>query len=153
MDEVTTVHITKALTSAIIVDMLERYPNLSEITCSPSVYNRTSDTYIDALKQLDIDVKKAYDWGAKSQSNGAEFEVLNLSNQGLRPKQISEKLDISLNRVYYLLRKSEAKFDNRIRKHNHDDVKQMKNDGLSPKEIAEKLNIPLRSVYYILNKR
>ena len=68
-----------------IVELIEEYPNLEVITCSPSVYNRTSNTYIDALSQLDIEVKKKYNWGAKSQSNGAEFEVLKLSDEGLKP--------------------------------------------------------------------
>lgn len=154
MDEnITTVHITKALTSSIIVDLIEKYPNLEVITCSPSVYNRTSDTYIDALSQLDIEVKKKYNWGAKSQTNGAEFEVLKLSDEGLKPREIAQRLDISINRVYYLLKKSNADFDNRVRKHNHDDVKQLKCEGFSAKQIAQKLDMPLRSVYYILNKK
>ena len=154
MDEdVKTVHITKTLTSALIVELIEEYPNLEVITCSPSVYNRTSSTYIDALSQLDIEVKKKYNWGAKSKSNGAEFKVLKLSNKGLKPKEIAERLDISLNRVYYLLNKSKASFDNRKRKHNHGAVKRLKEEGLSAKEIAVKLDIPIRSVYYILNKK
>ena len=154
MDEgVTTIHMTKALTSSMIVDLIDKYPNLSEITCSPSVYNRTSSKYIDALDQLDIEVKKKYNWGAKSQTGGAEVEVLKLSNQGLKPREIAQKLDITLNRVYYLLKKSNANFDNRKRKHNHDEVKQLKEEGLSAKEIAQKLDMPLRSVYYILNKK
>ncbi|MBQ2636510.1 MAG: hypothetical protein IJG09_07440 [Methanobrevibacter sp.] len=154
MDEdITTIHITKTLTSAMIVEIIDKYPNLEEITCSPSVYNRTSNTYIDALKQLDINVKRQYNWGAKSKSNGIEFYVLKLSNEGLTPKQISQKLEISLNRVYYLLRKADAQFDNRKRKYDHAEIKQLKHDGLKPKEIAEKLDIPLRSVYYILNKK
>ena len=154
MDEdTTTIHITKTLTSSMIVELIDKYPNLEEITCSPSVYNRTSNTYIDALKQLDINVKRQYNWGAKSKSNGIEFYVLKLSNEGLTPKQISQKLEISLNRVYYLLRKANAKFDNRKRKYNHKEIRQLKRDGLKPKEIAEKLDIPLRSVYYILNKK
>ena len=96
MDEdVTTIHITKALSSAIIVDLMEKYPNLETITCSPSVYNRTSDTYIDALSQLDIEVVKKYNWGAESKTNGEEFKVLELSNEGLKPKEIAEKLKIS----------------------------------------------------------
>jgi hypothetical protein len=154
MDEdLTTIHITKALSSSMIVELIEKYPNLNEITCSPSVYNRTSQTYIDALSQLDIEVVKEYNWGAKSKTNGAEFEVLELSNQGLKPKEIAEKLDITLNRVYYLLRKANANFDYRKRKNNHEDVKNLKEEGLSAKEISDKLNIPLRSVYYILNKK
>lgn len=153
MDDITTVHVTKPLTSVIIVDLLEKYPNLSEITCAPSVYNRTSKRYIDALEHLHIEVKKKYQWGAKSQTHGEEFKVFKLSNQGLKPKEIAEKLGISLNKVYYLLKKSNAKFDNRHRKYNHRKIKQLKSEGLSAKEIAEKLDMPLRSVYYILNKK
>lgn len=152
-DEVNTIHVTKPLTSAVIVDLLEKYPNLVEITCAPSVYKRTSKTYIDALEHLDIHVKKRYNWGAKSQSQGAEFKVLKLLNKGLKPKEIAKKLDISLNRVYYLLNKTNTKFDTRHRKHNHHEIKRLKSEGLSAKEIADKLDIPLRSVYYILNKK
>ena len=154
MDEaLISIHITKTLTSSMIVELMDEYPNLEEITCSPSVYNRTSNNYIDALRQLDIEVKKKYDWGAKSKSNDLEFFIQKLSNEGLSPKQISQQLDISLNRVYYLLKKSGAKFDNRKRKHDHSNVKQLKKDGLTAKEIAEKLDIPIRTVYYILNKK
>ena len=150
-DEVTTVHVSKTLTSASIVDLLERYPNLVEITCPPSVYKRTSKKYIDALEHLNIKVKKKYNWGAKPKSDRMEFKVFKLSSQGLKPKEIAQKLGITLNRVYYLLNISEAKFDNRIRKHNHREIKRLKKEGLSAKEIADKLDIPLRSVYYILN--
>lgn len=154
MDEnVTTIHITQALSSSMIVELIDRYPNLEEITCSPSVYKRTSKTYIDALSQLDIEVNQKYEWGAKSKSNDIEFYIQKLSNEGLTARQISQKLDISLNRVYYLLRKSKTDFDNRKRKYNHAEIKQLKKDGLSAKEISEKLDIPLRSVYYILNKK
>lgn len=152
-EDTTTIHITKTLTSSMIVELIDEYPKLEEITCSPSVFNRTSNTYIDALKQLDINVKRKYNWGAKSRSNGIEFYVLKLSNEGLTPKQISQKLEISLNRVYYLLRKADAQFDNRKRKYDYEEIKQLKRDGSKPKEIAEKLDIPLRSVYYILNKK
>ncbi len=152
-EELTTIHITKALTSSMIVELIEEYPNLEVITCSPSVYNRTSNTYIDALSQLDIEVKKKYNWGAKSKSNGAEFEVLKLSDEGLKPREIAEKMDITINRVYYLLKKSQANFDNRKRKHSHSEVKALHDDGLSAKDISQKLDIPIRSVYYILNKK
>lgn len=154
MDEsITTIHITKALSSSMIVELIDKYPNLTEITCSPSVYNRTSETYIDALSQLDIEVVKKYNWGAKSKSNGAEFEVLKLSDEGLSAREISKELNLSLNRVYYLLKKSDADFDNRKRKYNHDEVINLKKEGLSAKKISEKSDIPLRTVYYILNKK
>lgn len=154
MDEnITTVHITKAPSSSMIVELIEKFPNLREITCSPSVYDRTSKTYIDALSQLDIEIVKKYNWGAKSRTNGAEFEVRKLSNEGLTAREISQKLDLSLNRVYYLLRKSNAVFDNRKRKHDHDEIKRLKDEGLSAREISQRLDVPLRSVYYTLNKK
>ena len=154
MDEdKTTIHITKALTSAIIVELIEKYPNLEIITCSPSVYERTSSNYIDALSQLDIEVKKKYNWGAKSKSNGQEFEILELSKEGLTAREISQKLDISLNRVYYLLRKTHGRFNNYNRKYDHERIRNLYEDGLSANEISEKLNIPQRSVYYILNNK
>lgn len=151
--DITTVHITKTLSSSMIVELIETYPNLEEITCPPSIYKRTSRTYIDALEEVDISVKAKYNWGAKSRSNGIEFYVMKLSNEGLTARQISQKLDISLNRVYYLLRKSKTNFDNRKRKYDHAEIRQLKRDGYSPKEISEDLDIPLRSVYYILNKK
>ena len=154
MDEsVTTIHITKALSSSMIVDLMDEYPQLEEITCPPSVYKRTSKRYVDALKQLEIDVRQKYEWGAKSKSNGIEFYVAKLSDEGLTARQISQKLDISLNRVYYLLRKAKANYDNRKRKHDHREVKKLKDDGFTAREISEKLDMPLRSVYYILNKK
>lgn len=43
MDEdVTSVHITKGLTSSTILDLIEEYTNLEEITCCPSIFNRIS---------------------------------------------------------------------------------------------------------------
>ena len=78
-EELTTIHITKALYSSMIVELIDKYPNLEEITCSPSVYKITSKTYIDALSQLDIEVRQKYNWGAKSKSNGIEYYVQKLS--------------------------------------------------------------------------
>ena len=156
MDEsVTKIHVTKVLSSAMIVDLIDKYPNLSEITCPPSVYNRTSKNYIGALKQLDIEVSKKYNWGAKSRTNGIEKTVLNLAKDGITAREISRKLEININRVYYLLRKNkeDVKFDNYKRKNNHSEVKALKDEGFSAKEISQNLDIPLRSVYYILNKK
>ena len=156
MDEsITTIHVTEVLSSSRIMDLIDEYPNLEEITCSPSVYDRTSKNYIDALEQLEIDVKKKYNWGAKSKTNGSEKIVLDLAKEGLTAREISEKLGMKLNRVYYLLRKNEenVKFDNYKRKNNHSEVKSLNDEGLSAKEISQNLDIPLRSVYYILNKK
>lgn len=152
-ENITTVHISKTLSSSMIVDLIEKFPNLVEITCPPSIYKRTSKTYINALNELDITVQIKYNWGAKAKSNGIEFYVSKLSDEGLTAKQISKKLDIPLNRVYYLLRKANTNFNNRKRKYNYEEVRKLKNDGLSVKEISDKLDIPTRTVYYILNKK
>lgn len=154
-DVVTTIHVTEVLSSFRIMDLIDEYPDLKEITCSPSVYDRTSKNYIDALEQLDIVVKKKYNWGAKSKTNGEEDIVLDLAKKGLTVREISKKLDMKINRVYYLLRKNkdEIKLDDYKRKNNHSEVKALKDEGFSAKEISQKLDIPLRSVYYILNKK
>ncbi|KZX13818.1 hypothetical protein [Methanobrevibacter oralis] len=156
MDEnITKVHITEALTSVKIVELIDKYPNLEEITCAPSVYERTSNNYIQALEQLDIKVTKKYNWGAKSQSNGLEHDVYKLANSGMSAHEIAEKLDISLNRVYYLVKKvnNDFKFENIKKKHDHEKVKSLKEEGLNASQIAKNLDIPIRSVYYILNKK
>lgn len=154
MDEnVTTIHITKVLSSLGIMNLLEEYPNLERITCSPSVYERTSDNYIQALNQLDIEVVKQYHWGASRQSCDYEHELLRLASEGYKAKEIAEILDISVNRVYYLLRRNKKKLDTNTKKHDYDEITSLKESGLKPKEISEKLDIPLRTVYYILNKK
>ena len=151
--ETRTIHITKALSYSMIGELFDEYPNLEEITCSPSVYNRTSRKYIEALSEMGINVKKKYEWGAKSRSDNLELYILKLSDEGMSAREISNRLEIPLNRVYYLLRKGKASFNNRQRKHDHDDVKRLRREGLKPKEISEKLDIPIRTVYYILNNK
>lgn len=154
MDEdVTTIHITEALSSFMIVNLLENYPNLEKITCSPSVYNRTSNTYIEALNQLDIEVVKEYHWGASKKPCDYEDELLKLASEGYKASEIAEMLDITVNRVYYLLRRNKTKLETNTKKHDYDEIKSLRNDGLKPKEISEKLNIPIRTVYYILNNK
>ena len=151
--KITSIHITKALSSSMIVDLIDEYPDLEEITCAPSVYDRTSQTYIDALKEVGINVKIKFEWGAKSKSNDIEFYIAKLyKEEGLNVKQISLKLGIPSNRVYYLLRKSKTKIKRRKHKHDYSEVKQLKKDGYSAKEISEELDMPIRTVYYILNK-
>ena len=154
MDEdVTTIHITEALSSFMIVNLLENYPNLEKITCSPSVYNRTSNTYIEALNQLDIEVVKEYHWGASKKPCDYEDELLELASEGYKAREIAEILDITVNRVYYLLRRNKTKLNTNTKKYDYDEIESLSKSGMKPKEISEKLDIPLRSVYYILNKK
>lgn len=154
MDEdVTSIHITETLSSSMIMDLLEEYPNLERITCAPSVYERTSKKYIDALSQLDIEVVREYHWGASRQPCDYEEELLELAGEGYKAAEIAEMLDITVNRVYYLLRRNKTKLDTNTKKYDYEEVKSLKKSGLKPGEISEKLGIPLRSVYYILNKK
>lgn len=159
MDEETKkVHITRSLTSQMIIELIEEYPNLEIITCSPSLYKRISKTYISALNQLDIEVSVEYQWGAKPKYLKEGSEVLHLAKNGKTAKEISKLLDIPQNRVYYLIRKNNEniKFNNYKRKYDlntREEVKLMKKEGKSPKDISSKLNIPLRTIYYILNRR
>ena len=144
MDEETTkIHITQVLTLSKVMELIDEYPNLEEITCSPSVYNRISKKYIEALESLDITVKKEYQWGSKSKYSS---------------KEIAGLLTIPVSRVYYYVRKNkdEVSFDNYKRKHDlntRNEIKSLNKEGLKPKEISEKLNVPVRTVYYILNNK
>ncbi len=146
---INTKHITQPLTTTMIMDLLDNNPDLEEITLSPSVYNRTSKKYIDALQEVGVDVNKKYNWGAESKTNGLEFDALKLLNQGLTPQQIAQQLNISRRRAYYLLSKTGANFNNVPKKHNYDEVQNLLEQGLSAKDISNQLGIPLRSVYHI----
>ena len=67
--------------------------------------------------------------------------------------EIAEILDITVNRVYYLLRRNKTKLNTNTKKYDYDEIESLSKSGMKPKEISEKLDIPLRSVYYILNKK
>ncbi|WP_415953179.1 hypothetical protein [Methanobrevibacter woesei] len=159
MDEETTkIHITQVLTLSKVMELIDEYPNLEEITCSPSVYNRISKKYIEALESLDITVKKEYHWGSKSKYSSKDEEILRYVKENKSAKEISEILNIPVSRVYYYVKKNkdEVSFDNYKRKHDlntRKEIKSLNKEGLKPKEISEKLNVPVRTVYYILNNK
>ncbi len=157
-DKITTIHITENLSSAKIIELIEEYPNLNTITCCPSIFKRISKSYIEALNNLDIEVKKKYNWGNKPIYSYQEDSVLRLAKSGFKASEIAKKLNIPLSRVYTLVRKSndKFKFNNYQRKHDNykrELVKSLKNQGKSAKFISAQLDIPLRTVYYILNKK
>ena len=89
MDEETTkIHITQVLTLSKVMELIDEYPNLEEITCSPSVYNRISKKYIEALESLDITVKKEYQWGSKSKYSSKDEEILRYVKEKKSAKEI-----------------------------------------------------------------
>lgn len=157
-EETTEIHIKQALTSSKIMELMDQYPNLHTITCSRSVYNRISKRYIEALNTLDIEVKIKYNWGRKSKYDLLKSKVIKMAEEGFSAKSIAKKLDIPLNKVYYLVRSSDSDFKFNNYKKKHDDDKRnlifdLRDGGKKPKEISEELDIPLRTVYYILNKK
>ena len=117
--KVTSIHITKALSSSMIVDLIDEYPDLEEITCAPSVYDRTSQTYIDALKislKLGIPSNRVYYLLRKSKTKIKRrkhkhdySEVKQLKKDGYSAKEISEELDMPIRTVYYILNKDKIK--------------------------------------------
>lgn len=157
-EETISIHIKEVLSSLKIMELMDKYPNLQTITCSKSVYDRISKTYIEALKSLDIEVKIEYNWGRKSKNDLLKSKVVKLAKSGLSAKSISRQLEIPLSKVYYLVKSHDENFKfNDYRKKHDDDkrnlVRKLRDDGKKPTEISEELDIPVRSVYYILNKK
>lgn len=152
------VHITEALSSKRIMELINEYPELRVITCSKSLYNRIPKKYLNALEQLDIDVKIEYNQGAKPKySKELINNVIGLKNQGYKPKDISNQLNIKIKQVYYIIEKySNIKLEGYKRKYSNDlkkEIRQMKKEGYKAKDISEKTNIPIRSIYHILNNK
>lgn len=158
-EDITKVHINQSLSSSKILELMDQYPNLHTITCSKSIYNRISKTYIDALNSLDIEVQiKNHKRGRKSKYDLLRSNVVKLAKSGLSAKTISKQLGINISKVYYLIKSYDENFKFNDYKRKYDDDKQdlvhkMIDEGKKPKEISDELDIPLRSVYYILNKR
>ncbi|MGC9516284.1 MAG: helix-turn-helix domain-containing protein [Methanomicrobiales archaeon] len=150
MDEI--VYVDEQLSSRVIMELLDKHPNVKIIQCPPSLYKRTSKKYLDALQELGIEVETVERKGRppKYKEDDAE-RVKDLLKRGYSPKDISKNLEIPLKSVYYLKDVKltpgrKAKYDEKTIK----EVKNMFKKGVKAKEISEKLNIPLRTVYYLL---
>ena len=159
IEDITKVHVTKSFTLKGLMDLVDKYPNLNTITCSRSIYDRTPSRYFEALKSIGIEVKVGYKWGENRKYSDDEVNrVLNLLNKGNSPKNVSELLDIPVERVYYFRSKYSntnkdnyynRKYDNET----YDEIFKLRDEDYKVKDISKELNIPLRTVYYILNKR
>lgn len=157
-EETTTIHIKEVLSSLKIMELMDRYPNLQTITCSKSVYDRISKTYIEALNSLDIEVRIEYNWGRQPKNEMLKSKVVKLARSGLSAKAISRQLEIPLSKVYYLVKSHDENFRFNDYRRKHDDdkrnlVRKLRDEGKKPAEISEELDIPVRTVYYILNKK
>lgn len=148
------IYVNKPLSSQVIMELLDKYPDLKKIKSPKSLYARTSKKYLDALSELGIEVEPVIKRGRPKKYGAKEaIEIHNMLMEGFTPKEISEKLDIPLKTVYYL-KDTKLKRGRRPKysKETENEVKKLNEEGFSAKEISKKLNIPLRTVYDLIKR-
>ncbi|MGZ7120126.1 MAG: helix-turn-helix domain-containing protein [Methanobacterium sp.] len=148
------IYVKRALSSQVIMELLDKYPDLKKIKCPKSLYIRTSKKYLDALEEIGIEVEPVIKRGRPKKYGTEEEEIIHdMLTQGLTPNEVAEKLDIPLKTIYYLKdiklkRGRKPKYS----KEKEDEVKKLHQHGISAKEISDKLSIPLRSVYFLIKR-
>lgn len=148
------VYINKALSSQVIMELLDKYPHLEKIKCPQSLYARTSPKYLDALKELGIEVEPVIRRGRPRKYDSGEVETIHdMLTAGSTPKEIAEKLNMPLKTVYYLKdiklkRGRKPKYS----PEREEEVKKLHRDGVKAKDISKQLNIPLRTVYFLIKR-
>lgn len=148
------IYVNKPLSSQVIMEILDKHPNLKKIKCPNSLYVRTSKKYLDALTELGIEVEPVMKRGRPKKYGAKEAEMIHdMLVEGSTPKEISEKLNIPLKTVYYLKdTKLKRGRKPKYSKETENEVKKLHENGFSAKEISEKLNIPLRTVYCLIKR-
>ncbi|MGB9937161.1 MAG: helix-turn-helix domain-containing protein [Methanobacterium sp.] len=148
------VYVNKALSSQVIMKLLDKHPDIKKIKCPNSLYIRTSKKYLDALSEMGIEVEPVIKRGRPKKYGAKEAEKIHeMLNNGFSPKQISEELDIPLKTVYYLKdTKLKRGRKPKYSKETENEVKRLHADGFSAREISEKLDIPLRTVYCLIKR-
>jgi len=148
------IYVNKPLSSQVIMELLDKYPQLRKIKCPSSLYLRTSKKYLDALSELGIEVEPVIKRGRPKKYGETEGKIIQkMLNEGKSPKEIAEKLEIPLKTVYYLKdTKLKRGRKPKYSKETEDEVKKLHKNGLSVKDISEKLKIPLRTVYCLLKR-
>ena len=153
-DENNEIYVKQALSSQVIMELLDKYPNLKKIKIPSSLYPRTSKKYLNALSELGIEVEPVIKRGRpKKYGENEAKQIQKMINNGISPKEISDELEIPLKTVYYLKntklkRGRKPKYSKEI----EDEVKKLHDKGFSAKNISEKLNIPLRTVYCLIKR-
>ena len=146
------VHVTKPLSSKLIIELLDENPDLEEINCPLSLYERTSEIYLDALAELGIVINIIESRGRpKKYDDDLKEKIDEMLDSGLSVKTIASKLNINSKTVYYLKKNKlkqgpKSKYSNKTKK----EIFDMRNEGIPVKKISEKMNIPIRTIYYIL---
>ena len=144
------IYVNKPLSSQVIMELLDKYPQLKKIKCPSSLYLRTSKKYLDALSEVEPVIKR----GRPKKYGETEGKIIQkMLNEGKSPKEIAEKLEIPLKTVYYLKdTKLKRGRKPKYSKETEDEVKKLHKNGLSAKDISEKLKIPLRTVYCLIKR-
>lgn len=148
------IYVKKPLSSQVIMELLDEYPNLKKIKVPSSLYPRTSKKYLDALSELGIEVEPVIKRGRPKKYGDTEAKLIQkMLKDGFSPKDISDKLEIPIKTVYYLKgTKLKRGRKPKYSKETEDEVKKLHGEGFSAKEISEKLNIPLRTVYCLIKR-
>lgn len=146
------IHVTRPLSSKLIIELLDDNPDLEEIECPLSLYERTSETYLDALAELGISINIVEGRGRpRKYDESLKEEINEMLESGVNPKIIAKRLNISTKTVYYLKKGklkpgSKSKYSDETKR----EMFRLKEDGMSVTMISEKLNIPPRTIYHIL---
>ena len=148
------IYVNKPLSSQVIMELLDKHPDIKKIKCPNSLYIRTSKKYLDALQELGIEVEPVMKRGRPKKYGAKEaLKIHDMLIEGSTPKEISKMLNIPLKTVYYLKdTKLKRGRKPKYSKETEDEIKNLHNDGFSAKEISKKLNIPLRTVYFLIKR-
>lgn len=149
------IYINKPLSSQKIMEILDKNPELEKIKCPPSIYQRISPKYLEALSKLGVDVEAVSYKGRPKKYDEADIEKISvLKKKGLTFQEISDELGIPLKTIYYL-NKTPLKKGRKVKYSSEtiQEVKDLSDNGLSAREISKNLNIPLRTVYSLLKDR
>lgn len=148
------IHVNKPLSSKLIIEILDENPDLEEINCPLSLYERTSEIYLDALSELGITINIIESRGRPKKYDDDLKDTINeLINSGLSVKTIASRLNIDSKTVYYLKKDKlkqgpKSKYSDKTKQ----EIVRLKNEGTPVTKISKKLNIPIRTIYYILKK-
>ena len=140
------VHVNKPLSSKLIIEILDENPDLEEINCPLSLYERTSEVYLDALGELGITINIIESRGRPKKYDDDLKDTINeMIGSGLSVKTIASRLNIDTKTVYYLKKDKlkqgpKSKYSDKTKK----EIIRLKDEGIPVTKISERLKIPIR---------
>jgi|TARA_B100001971_G_C18200990_1_gene544565 hypothetical protein len=107
-DSTSNVHFSIRPTINILASILTAAPNVKNITCPPSLYERTPRKICVALDKIGIkfDALLLNPGRPRSHPDWKIEKVYELEEQAYSAKEISDKLKIPLTTVYYYIKKN-----------------------------------------------